>query len=192
MTHRTILATLACTLFFSCASSQAADAGPGEAPDVGLRDAAVDDLGVGHVDAGEEAGVADAGQPDSGVRDRGDATTDSGVLLTYVDDIQSILASKCGSCHSEDAPFGSSFATSFAVLNNTTAGYNSGCSRDGGGQLLLGECVVETVRNQRDWSGMDCNSWHPGQYHRDYSWTCVTASEAALIEAWGASGMLER
>jgi mono/diheme cytochrome c family protein len=193
MTQRMIFLALTLACVSSCAST--VDARPDEGPDdVGAEEDAgggLEDTGIGDASADTEVQRTE----DTGPTDAGPA--DTGAPLTYVDDVQPILFATCGECHSPrgsgDVRYDSWFATSYAALENTTSGFNGGCSGDGR-QLLLGECVVETARNQRAWGSesTSCNSGHPGQYHRDYSWTCLTPSEVALIEAWAAQGMLER
>lgn len=136
-------------------------------------------------DAGPASGLGDAGgpaTPDAGPPDAGPPTT--------YRDVRPILVAACGECHSEGAAFGSRFATDPEVLQQPTTGYNGGCLAYDGGQLSLQECVVATARHQWQHRGVEpeCNSTHPGQYHRDYRWTCLEPGEVEALEAWARSG----
>jgi len=171
------LSLLVLSVFSACASST-----PAPGTDAGRL---VADAGVRDTDGGtrerDDAGADDAG--------RGPDSLDAGPIdvapRTYAE-VQPILERSCGECHGEDAPFGSSFVSDESVLDDETSAFNSGCVVDDE-RLSIGACVVETARHQREW-GRRCNSQHPGQYHRDYSWPCLTTSEIAEIVAWGGRG----
>lgn len=144
-------------------------------------------------DAGPAMAASDAGRPDlpdlpdSGPRDAG--PLDAGELTTFAD-VQPILLAKCGECHTRGAPFDSSFGYDPLALEQPTSGYNGGCEAFDGSQMTLRECVVATARHQWQQRSPDpiCNSSHPGQYHRDYAWTCLEPEEVQALEDWAASG----